>query len=154
MKVFKIYKLLLLTVVLFAAACSGKMTHEEYVDEIREYIKDNGYDAIETESGLFYMITDEGSGEGKKPSPTSNVRVMYRGYLLDGTEFDSYNTPEGLMLNMAGVIEGWQEGLQFFRQGQSGKLFIPPKLGYGANRAGSIPPNSILIFDITLVRVL
>ncbi len=154
MNTLNMSKLLLLVVVLFAAACSSKMTHEEFVDEIREYIKDNGYDAIETESGLFYMITDEGSGDGRKPSPTSNVRVMYRGYLLDGTEFDSYNTPEGLMLNMASVIEGWQEGLLFFRQGQSGKLFIPPKLGYGANRAGRIPPNSILIFDITLVRVL
>ncbi|MCH8546658.1 MAG: FKBP-type peptidyl-prolyl cis-trans isomerase [Cryomorphaceae bacterium] len=154
MNVFYVVRRLLMVAVVFVVGCSSKMSHEEFVDEIRAYIKDNGYDATELESGLFYLITDEGSNDGKKPSAGSNVRVMYKGYLLDGTVFDSYEAPEGLMLNMASVIEGWQEGLQFFREGQSGKLFIPPKLGYGSNRAGSIPPNSILIFDITLVRVL
>lgn len=142
--------ILLLACVVFVG-CSSKKSHEDHLDDIREYIADNGYDATETESGLFYSILEEGSGA--LPNENSFVRVVYKGYLLDGNVFDEYKTSEGLRLNVMNVIAGWQEGLLHFRVGSKGKLFIPPDLGYGQNRTGSIPPNSVLIFDITLVSV-
>ncbi|MCC5917976.1 MAG: FKBP-type peptidyl-prolyl cis-trans isomerase [Cryomorphaceae bacterium] len=137
--------------VIIISACSKTKSHDEHVDEIREYIQKNGYDAVKLESGLFYSIIEEGTG--LKPKSDSKIRVNYKGYLLDGTVFDTHDTPNGLELNLQGVILGWQEGLLHFREGSTGMLFIPPDLGYGKNRVGQIPPHSVLIFEITLTRV-
>jgi len=51
------------------------------------------------------------------------------------------------------VIQGWQIGLPYFSEGGSGKLLIPSELGYGSQKAGDIPANSVLIFDIQLDSV-
>lgn len=119
-------------------------------DLIRSYLAENGLEATRTGSGLYYLISEQGTG----PFPTldSRVRVVYKGYLLDGTVFDETD-PAGLEFNMREIIAGWQEGLTYFREGGKGKLFIPSKLGYGNQKVGNIPANSVLIFDIFLLKV-
>ena len=52
------------------------------------------------------------------------------------------------------MIEGWKEGIPYFKEGGVGKLLIPSALGYGPNGNSGIPPNSVLIFDIGLIDVL
>lgn len=39
------------------------------------------------------------------------------------------------------------------RVGDKRKLTIPPSMGYGDKRVGSIPQNSWLVFDVELVGV-
>lgn len=52
------------------------------------------------------------------------------------------------------MIPGWTEGLQLMKEGGSkATLYIPSNLGYGEQTAGSIPPNSVLIFDVELIKV-
>lgn len=117
---------------------------------IRNYLIQNGLEATRTNSGLYYLISEQGNG----PFPTldSRVRVVYKGYLLDGTVFDETD-PAGLEFDMRGIIAGWQEGLTYFREGGKGKLFVPSKLAYGSQSVGNIPANSVLIFDIFLLKV-
>lgn len=106
-----------------------------------------------TASGLQYKITREGTG--KTPAATDKVTVHYEGRLIDGTVFDSSikrGQPATFPLN--GVIRGWTEGFQLFKEGTKATLYIPSDLGYGA--AGSPPkigPNQTLIFDIELIKV-
>ncbi len=117
---------------------------------ILDYIAENNLDAKGTESGLYYVIDTPGTG--KQVSYNSTVTVVYKGYFTDGIEFDASDA-DGATLNVGQVIRGWQEGLQKFRQGGKGKLLIPSHLGYGKEGKGSIPGNTVLIFDIEVTRV-
>jgi FKBP-type peptidyl-prolyl cis-trans isomerase FklB len=51
------------------------------------------------------------------------------------------------------VIPGWTEALQLMSVGSKWRLFIPPELAYGDRAAGSIPPNSTLIFEVELLSI-
>ncbi len=109
----------------------------------------------QTESGLMYVIEQEGSGEN--PSSGQTVSVHYKGQLLDGTEFDnSYSRGEPITfkLGVGQVIPGWDEGIALMNKGAKFKLIIPSELGYGSRGAGGgvIPPNAMLIFDTELVE--
>ncbi|QQS30855.1 MAG: protein kinase [Sphingobacteriales bacterium] len=121
-------------------------------DLIKQYIADNRLIAQPTGSGLYFAMSR--LGLGKKPTLENTVVVNQKGYLLNGTVFDSSydrGKPDELPLNA--LIPGWQEGLQIFREGSKGILLIPSALAYGEAGATNIPPNSVLIFDIELLEV-
>ncbi len=108
-----------------------------------------------TDSGLFYKIETEGSGE--KPEKGKTVAVHYEGRLTDGTVFDNSRhrgEPISFPVGVGRVIPGWDEGISLLNVGSKASLIIPPDLGYGASGAGGvIPPNAWLIFDVELVEV-
>ncbi len=53
------------------------------------------------------------------------------------------------------MIKGWDRGIVGMRVGGRRKLVVPSKLGYGKKGSGpEIPPNSTLLFDVTLERIL
>lgn len=103
-------------------------------------------------SGLQYIVIEEGAGQS--PSPQNKVKTHYKGTLLDGTVFDSsYENGEPITFGITHVIKGWQEALVLMKPGAKWKLFIPPYLGYGDRATGSIPANSLLIFEIELISI-
>ncbi len=116
---------------------------------ITNYISSHHLTASSTADGLYYVINNPGTGV--RPTSSSNVTVIYKGYLTNGTVFDQ--NPGGFSCSLTSVIQGWQEGIPLFKAGGSGTLLIPSALGYGSQATGSIPANSVLIFDITLVSV-
>ncbi|MFA9187186.1 FKBP-type peptidyl-prolyl cis-trans isomerase [Flavobacterium sp. FBOR7N2.3] len=118
--------------------------------QIVKYISDNQLNATKTESGLYYVIDE--AGTGKQPTSTSNVTVAYKGYFTNKTVFDP-GSSTGISLNLQQVIKGWTEGIPYFKEGGSGKLLIPATLGYGSYNYNSIPGGSVLIFDIKLISV-
>ena len=106
-----------------------------------------------TDSGLQYLFLSQGDG-GPTPSPNDTVEVHYHGSLIDGTVFDSsVNRGNSIQFGLQQVIRGWTEGLQLMAEGDKLRLFIPPELAYGKRAAGKIPPNSVLIFDIELIKI-
>lgn len=107
-----------------------------------------------TPSGLQYEVIDEGAGP--KPSATDRVMVHYTGTLIDGTVFDSsVERGEPATFGVNQVIPGWVEALQMMNEGAKWRLFIPSNLAYGPNGAGgAIGPDSTLIFDVELLKVL
>jgi FKBP-type peptidyl-prolyl cis-trans isomerase len=94
-------------------------------------------------------------GAGSVATATSTVTVNYTGALAsDGTIFESSldsGQPATLALNQ--VIQGWSAGVPGMKVGGTRRLLIPAQYGYGAQGSGSIPPNSDLVFDITLINV-
>ncbi|MDB2350589.1 peptidylprolyl isomerase [Flavobacteriaceae bacterium] len=108
-----------------------------------------------TTSGLRYKITDKGNGNSAVVG--KNVKVHYKGQLIDGTVFDSSfkrNEPIEFTLGIGQVIKGWDEGLALLSEGDKARFIIPSDLAYGeAGAGGVIPPNANLIFDVELVSV-
>ena len=107
-----------------------------------------------TASGL--RVHDFVVGTGASVSPGQIATVHYTGWLTNGSKFDSSvdrNDPFAFRLGTGSVIPGWDEGVEGMREGGKRQLWIPPTLAYGSSGAGSIPPNSILIFEIELLRV-
>ena len=108
-----------------------------------------------TSSGLRYKITDKGNGNSAVIG--KNVKVHYKGQLIDGTVFDSSfkrNEPIEFTLGIGQVIKGWDEGLALLSEGDKATFIIPSDLAYGETGAvGVIPPNANLIFDVELVSV-
>ena len=109
----------------------------------------------QTDSGLYYKITEEGTG--KKAKKGQMVSVHYTGMLLDGLVFDSSlqrNQPLDFPVGVGQVIAGWDEGIQLLKVGDKARFVIPSDLAYGSRGAGGvIPPNATLIFDVELVNV-
>jgi len=107
-----------------------------------------------TPTGLQYKVVSEGSGAKAKEGDT--VVVHYKGTLTDGTEFDSSykrNEPIEFPLRKGALIDGWIEGLQLMNKGAKYQFFIPAELAYGDRGRPSIPPNSVLLFDVELVDI-
>ena len=122
---------------------------------LQEYIQKNSLQPQKTASGIYYVITQPGSGA--KPKPGQTVSVHYRGTLLDGKEFDSsakQGKPIDFPIGMGRVIPGWDEGIALLGKGTKAILLIPSGLAYGMNGAGAdIPADSPLRFDVELVDV-
>lgn len=115
------------------------------IELIEQYLTDHDLVAESTSSGLHYIIETPGIGE--HPTANSTVTVQYKGYLLNGNEFDSGT----VTFPLANVIQGWVEGIPKFKKLGRGKLFIPSGLGYGPPGSSNIAPNTVLIFDIHLI---
>jgi FKBP-type peptidyl-prolyl cis-trans isomerase len=141
---------------------------QEDVKIIEDYIAENNLDATKTESGLFYVIEEEGSGPEVDQGDT--VSVNYTGYVLNGTVFDTSlesvarendtftegrpYEPIEVQVGMGRVIPGWDEGLQYLKEGSKAKLIIPSTLAYGPQQASEvIKANSVLIFDLEVTDV-
>ncbi len=145
--------LYLFTLVLIFISCSNKTDANfdpETEQDIIQYIEDNNLNATRSNSGLYYVINNEGSGA--RPTSASNVTVDYKGYFLDGVVFDQSDS-NGISFGLSQVIQGWTEGITYFKEGGNGILLVPYNLGYGESGRGSIPGGSVLIFDIRLLSV-
>jgi FKBP-type peptidyl-prolyl cis-trans isomerase len=127
---------------------------------LQKYFKDNKIVASKTPSGLYYVITQKGTGENAKDGQT--VSVNYTGKTMDGKAFDSNTDPAfghvqpfSFGLGKHQVITGWDEGLALFNTGAKGVLYIPSGMAYGpiSPDPSRIPANAIMIFDVELVSV-
>lgn len=101
-----------------------------------------------TASGLQYTIEAEGAAE--KIAPQDTVWVNYKGTLLDGTVFDENDST---MFVANRVIRGWTEGLGLLGEGGKATFYIPSDLAYGERGNRAIAPNSVLIFDVEVLKV-
>jgi FKBP-type peptidyl-prolyl cis-trans isomerase len=123
-----------------------------------KYFAENHINAQKTPEGLYYVITEKGTGDAPKQGQT--VIANYRGKLLNGTTFDSnmdqefkHVSPFSFALGQHMVIQGWDIGFSLLNKGSKATLYIPSNLGYGEQAQGPIPANAPLIFDVELVDI-
>ena len=146
----KFYLYIIFSIFIFTSCAKDTNFEPQTEEDIIAYIETNDLDATRTNSGLYYVIDNGGSGA--RPTGSSNVTVAYKGYFLDGNTFDQ-SSDAGISFGLNQVIPGWTEGIQLFKEGGEGMLLIPYNLGYGINGRSSIPGGAVLIFDIHLISV-
>ncbi len=124
-------------------------------ENLQKYMKEKNLTAQKTPSGLYYIITQKGTGP--TPKPGQIVAVNYRGTTLDGKEFDSSaksGVPFEFQIGQGQVIRGWDEGIALLNKGSKATLLIPSTMAYGQQGAGAdIPADASLRFDVELVDI-
>ena len=120
---------------------------------VKHYLDSLGITATLHPRGFYYKINSGGSGGA--PGECSQITVTYTGQLINGTIFDQQ--PASFVTQLSNLIDGWQLGVPLIQKGGEISLYIPPSLGYGSQSVNTtnstIPPYSILIFDIHLLDV-
>jgi FKBP-type peptidyl-prolyl cis-trans isomerase FkpA len=146
----KSYLYLFVSLILFSSCNNNDDTSFEPQTEadILNYIQDNNLNATKTDSGLYFVINNEGTGNN--PTANSVVNVAYKGTFLDGSVFGEN---QAAILDLSQLsIKGLKEGIQLFKEGGEGTLIIPSELAYGdyGDTSGAIPGGAVLVFDISL----
>ena len=146
------YSFLVAVVIALVAVCAQATTPEG-----KAFLKKNSgaENVVSLSSGLQYKVLKSGPPGGLTPTASSPCLCHYRGYLVDGTEFDSsYRRHEPITLAPNQVIKGWTEAMQLMKEGDKWQLFIPSELAYGNRQMGPhISPGSVLLFDIEIITV-
>lgn len=134
-----------------AAKAAAEAAKAAEAEALKEYTEG----AQKTESGLMYLIEEQGNGP--KPTQGQNVQVHYELKLVSGVVVDSSfqrGQPIAINIGVGQVIPGWDEGIMLLNEGSKATLVVPSELGYGpAGAGGVIPPNATLIFKVQLVKV-
>ena len=143
---------IIVAALLIFSSCIKKSNQPEIDDQlINNYLVSKQLTATKDPSGLYYIMNVAGTGTA--PSATSTVEVKYKGSLINGTVFDQTAADKTFTYALSGLILGWQIGIPLMKEGGKATLFIPSSLGYGSQNMGTIPPNSVLIFEIELIDV-
>jgi len=105
---------------------------------------------IALDEKLQYKLVE--AGKGPLVTEESTPLIHYEGKLLDGTVFASSMSSGGpISVAIQDTIAGFSKGLVGMKEGEKRQLFIHPDFAYGAE--GHLPPNSLLIFEVTIVQV-
>jgi FKBP-type peptidyl-prolyl cis-trans isomerase len=144
------YQAQIMALIQGARLAAAEPNHKKAAEFLATNLKAPG--VVATASGLQYKVVTPGSGDS--PKATDQVQVNYTGKLLDGTVFDAserHGGPATFGVNQ--VIPGWTEALQLMKPGAKYQLWIPPKLAYDVDSPPTIPPGSLLVFDVELVGI-
>jgi FKBP-type peptidyl-prolyl cis-trans isomerase len=145
----------LIVLVLLVMPVVVRAQREKLPAEDLELVQKTWPNAKRTATGLRYVVLTEGKGELAKPGDL--VRVLYTGWLLNGTQFDQAIDPAKpfeFRLGRQNVIEGWDQGLQLMRPGEKRLFIVPYELAYGSRgQPPSIPPRATLVFEVQLLDI-
>jgi FKBP-type peptidyl-prolyl cis-trans isomerase len=146
----------LIVFILLVLPAVVRAQREKLPPEDLEMVQKTWPDAKRTATGLRYKILAEGKGDLAKPGDL--LRVLYTGWLLNGTQFDQAidrAKPFEFRLGRDLVIQGWDQGLQLMRPGEKRLFIVPYELGYGSRgQPPLIPPRATLVFEVELLEII
>ena len=106
---------------------------------------------------IQYKILKSGPADGPHPTRASTIRVKYEGRLLSGKVFNTsqeVSPADGIaVFPLQKLIPGWVTLLQLMRPGDIWEAYLSPEFAYGHPGKETIPPDSLLIFQIELVSI-
>lgn len=141
------------TIVIFISACSKSSNIEMNLQQSELFLEQNllKSEVIEIEPGLQYMVLESSQSNSSRPKLSDTITADFHGTLMDGSIFwSSIDIGEPLSIQLSQLIPGCQKVISLMQEGDFWKVFIHPDLAYGKEGRPTIPPNSVLTFDIKL----
>ncbi len=142
-----------LTIVIFISACSKPSNIEINLQQSELFLEQNlsKSQVVEIEPGLQYMILESSQSDASSPKLEDIITADFHGTLMDGSVFwSSIEIGEPLTIQLSQLIPGCQKAISLMQEGDFWRVFIHPDLAYGNEGRPTIPPNSVLTFDIKL----
>ena len=104
-------------------------------------------------NGVHYIVVK--AAQGIRPNAADTVVINAIGVFPDGTVFeDTFKKKQPITTATNKLIPGLSETVQLMPVGSVWRVFVPSVLGYGpAGVPNLIPPNTALVYDITLMEV-
>lgn len=104
-----------------------------------------------TSEGIQYKIIK--SGKGGKPTLENKVEIAYAGTLVDGTVFSGTRKNKTVSFFLKNAIPGWKIILPKMKSGAEWEIYLPPQYAFGSKGTPKVPPNSIVIYRIKLIKI-
>ncbi len=133
-----------------------KFTSSELVDDSL-FANQNASPKVISRFGGLVQYVDVKKGFGGTIKEGSLVRVKFEGFLeREGVLFTRTNPGETIefVIGKEQVIPGIEIALLGARAGGIRGIRLDPRVAYGENGIGPIPPNSVVLFRIEIVEVL
>ncbi len=133
---------------------ANKYLVKQDADKIKGFIKRRDWNMTQTKTGLWYEITEKGSG--KKAETGKKATISFKLWLLDGTlcySSDSLGL-KTFMIGKGGVEPGLEQGILFLREGDKARFIMPPHLAHGLmGDENKIPARSTIVYEIYLLKI-
>tara|TARA_Y100001970_G_scaffold172813_1_gene211196 strand:- start:108 stop:581 length:474 start_codon:yes stop_codon:yes gene_type:complete len=142
-----------LSIVIFISASSKSSNIEINLQQSELFLEQNllKSEVVEIEPGLQYMILESSQSDASSPKLEDIITADFHGTLMDGYVFwSSIENGEPLIIQLSQLIPGCQKVISLMQEGDFWRVFIHPDLAYGKEGRPTIPPNSVLTFDIKL----
>ena len=126
---------------------------EEHAD-IEAYIREKGWSMTKTSTGIYYEIYEHGAGDSVRFN--SIVSLDFVSQLIDDTPLYSSDIdgPKVFSVGQSEAESGLHEVVLHMREGDKAHVVLPSHFAYGfTGDLDRIPPNSILVYDLTLSKV-
>ena len=138
---------------LIISACSQALDVEANLNQAEAFLEKNllNNNVIEVEPGLQYMVLESFDDSSLHPNLSDTITADFHGTLIDGSVFwSSIEIGKPLTIQLSQLIPGCQKIISFMQVGDLWRVYIHPDLAYGKEGRPTIPPNSVLTFDIQL----
>ncbi len=147
---------ILSTLLILITACSQESVLKANLETSEIFLKSNllNIDVTEIEPGLQYKVLESSVDNSISPNLPDIITADFHGTLIDGSVFwSSTELGEPLTIELSKLIPGCQKAISQMNEGDTWRIFVHPNLAYGEEGRPTIPPNSALIFDITLLAI-
>ena len=132
----------------------NKLLVDKDSERIKSYVERRGWAMQESESGLWFMIYQEGTGSLVKKN--DDITFNYEVNLLDGTKcYSSEETgPKSFVVGKGGVESGLEEGVLLLKKGSKARFILPPHLAHGLiGDENRVPARATIIYDIEILEI-
>lgn len=103
--------------------------------------------------GIAYLI--DKTSTGIRPNEKDSIEIHIKGMLPSGQVIeDTYQRNESLKISINNLMVGLKEVVVNIPEGGKWRVFLPANKAYGKKGIpGIVPPNSMLIFDVEVLKI-